>query len=359
MHDRKNAARATILEVARDAGASKTSVSRFLSGERERLSATLQERIGESIARLGYRPNQMARGLKGGRSRLLGMVVADIRNPFSIDVLHGVEQACRQRGFSLLVCNTDNDPAQEREHLALLAAYRVEGLVINAAGQSCDELEALAEQGTPLVLLDRTLGAFEADVVGLDNARVIDMAVDHLLAQGYRRLLYVSEPPEAASSRQARLQRFYERRAQDDFVGQVHVQALEGSAGGNQGPVLREALAGFLDDAERRPDALLCANGNVTLAVAHALRMLGVELGTTGLLGIDELDWCALAGPGITTLAQPTEAIGRAAVDSLLRRLDADARRAPPRRTDFMARLIMRGSTQRTRHAKLDAGGFP
>jgi len=71
-----------------------------------------------------------------------------------------------------------------------------------------------------------------------------------------------------------------------------------------------------------------------------------VTLGEVGLLGIDELDWCALAGPGITTLAQPTEAIGRAAVDSLLRRLDEGPQRAPPRRTDFMARLIARGSTQ-------------
>ncbi|MDW5378499.1 LacI family DNA-binding transcriptional regulator [Halomonas sp. HP20-15] len=345
MSDKKSAARSTILEVARDAGVSKTSVSRYLSDERDRLSATLQGRIGQSIARLGYRPNQMARGLKGGRSRLLGMVVADIRNPFSVDVLHGVEQACRERGFSLLVCNTDNDPAQEREHLALLAAYRVEGLVINAAGRPSDELEAFAEQGTPLVLLDRTLGAFEADVVGLDNARVIDMAVDHLLERGYRRLLYVSEPPEAASSRQARLQRFHERHAQGGFVGEVHVQAL--GSGDDRESALCEALAGFLGAVPERPDALLCANGNVTLAVTHALRMLDVKLGETGLLGIDELDWCALAGPGITTLAQPTEAIGRAAVDSLLRRLDEDPRRAPPRRTDFMARLIARGSTQR------------
>lgn len=347
MSDRKSAARSTILEVARDAGVSKTSVSRYLGGERERLSATLQGRIGQSIARLGYRPNQMARGLKGGRSRLLGMVVADIRNPFSIDVLHGVEQACRERGFSLLVCNTDNDPAQEREHLALLAAYRVEGLVINAAGQPSAELEALAEQGTPLVLLDRTLGTFEADVVGLDNARVIDMAVDHLLAQGYRRLLYISEPPAAASSRQARLRRFNERRAQGDFAGKVRVQALAPRSGDSREPALSETLAAFLNAAPEQPTALLCANGHVTLGVAHALRALDVTLGAVGLLGIDELDWCALAGPGITTLAQPTEAIGRAAVDSLLRRLDENQNRALPRRTDFMARLIARGSTQR------------
>ncbi|MBZ9559232.1 MULTISPECIES: LacI family DNA-binding transcriptional regulator [unclassified Modicisalibacter] len=334
--------RSTILEVARDAGVSKTSVSRYLGGERHRLSATLQRRIAASITRLGYRPNQMARGLKGGRSRLLGMVVADIRNPFTVDVLHGVEQACREQGFSLLVCNTDNDPAQEREHLALLAAYRVEGLVVNAAGRPSAELRTLAGQGTPVVLLDRTLADFEADVVGLDNGRAVDTALDHLLAQGYTRLLYLGEPPEAASSRQRRRERFRQRLAAGGFTGDVIELAMP-----PQDPSLARALAAWLAEAPDDANALLCANGNVTLAVAHALRELDVTLGEVGLLGIDELDWCALAGPGITTLAQPTEAIGRAAVASLMRRLDADTAATPPRRTDYMGRLIQRGSTQR------------
>lgn len=142
---------ATILEVAREAGASKTSVSRYFSGERERLSPNLQTRIAAAAQRLGYHPNRMASGLKGGRSRIIGMLVADIRNPFSVAVMHGVEQACRERGLSLMVCNTDNNSALEREHLALLTSYRVEGLVMNAVGSLDRELQALVEQGTPLV----------------------------------------------------------------------------------------------------------------------------------------------------------------------------------------------------------------
>lgn len=336
------ASRSTILEVARDAGVSKTSVSRYLGGERHRLSPDMQARIAASVKRLGYRPNQMARGLKGGRSKLIGMLVADIRNPFSVDVLHGVEQACRARGFSLVVCNTDNDPAQERAHLALLAAYRVEGLVINAAGRPSVELKALADQGTPVVLLDRSLGDFEADVVGLDNARAIDTAVDYLLAQGYGELLYVSEPPQAASSRQQRLERFRQRVEETGLAGNTLCQDMHATAR----PQLRQALAEFVAAPASVPRAILCANGNVTLAVAHVLRELDVRLGEVGLLGIDELDWCALAGPGITTLAQPTDAIGRAAVERLMQRLDGAGRQAPPGRTDYIGRLIPRGSTR-------------
>ena len=334
--------RATILEVARDAGVSKTSVSRYFSDERDRLSETLQTRIARAAKRLNYRPNQMARGLKGGHSRLIGMLVADIRNPFSVAVMHGVEQACRARGFSLVVCNTDNDPAQERDHLALLAAYRAEGLVINAAGQPSRELKRIAEQGTPLVLLDRSLGDFEADEVGLDNARAIDMALDHLSAQGYGDLLYLSEPTSQASSRQLRLERFEQQLVARGLAGQALSLSLDTDTA-----ALEHAIEGFLATPSQRPKALLCANGHVTLAVTRALQAQGVVPGATGLMGIDELDWCDLVTPGITTLSQPTERIGRAAVETLLQRLESRNDSAPPRRIQYQARLIPRDSTQR------------
>ncbi|MFQ3790178.1 substrate-binding domain-containing protein [Halomonas sp. A29] len=330
---------ATILEVAFEAGASKTSVSRYFSGERERLSPALQRRISEAALKLGYRPNQIARGLKGGSSRLLGMLVADIRNPYSVAVMHGVEQACRELGYSLLVANTDNDPAQERTHLALLASYRVEGLVINAAGSPAHELQNLTGQGMPLVLLDRWLEELEVDRVGLDNALAVDMAIDHLKAQGYRHLLFLSEPVGLASPRQQRWQRFERRLADEPALhGERHDPALDGTA-------VCTIIEAFLARAGR-PAAVLCANGNVTLAATRALQALGIRLGEVGLLGIDELDWCGLVPPGITTLAQPTEVIGRTAVQQLLARLGDSGDALPPCHTLFPPTLIARGSTR-------------
>ena len=105
------------------------------------------------------------------------------------------------------------------------------------------------------------------------------------------------------------------------------------------------ALAAFLARPGRTPRALLCANGNVTLAVTGALQGLGVRLGETGLLGIDELDWCELVAPGISTLAQPAATIGQAAVDSLWQRRDA-AGKTPPRHLHYPPSLIPRGSTR-------------
>ncbi|WP_141320989.1 LacI family DNA-binding transcriptional regulator [Halomonas halmophila] len=335
---------ATILEVARDAGVSKTSVSRFYSGERDRLSQHMQQRIAEAAERLGYQPNPMARGLKGGPSGLVGMLVADIRNPFSVAVMHGVEQACRAQGLSLMVCNTDNDPVLERQHLALLTSYRIEGLIVNAAGRHSEPLAELASDGLPLVLLDRSLEGIAADEVGLDNNLAIDMALDHLTEQGYRRVLFVTELPTRASSRQTRVARFESECPERQLAGKVLSLDLDDTT------CLDHELSAFLDTPDGHPAAILCGNGQVTLAVTRALQARRIPLGDTGLMGIDELDWCQLVTPGVTTLAQPTDAIGQAAVEQLRDR-QAQPIAPAPRHLRFTPQLIPRGSTRREQSA--------
>ncbi|MGO1396293.1 MAG: LacI family DNA-binding transcriptional regulator [Halomonas sp.] len=332
--------RSTILEVARLAGASKTSVSRYFGEERARLSPALQARIAQAAHSLGYQPNQMARGLKGGRSKLVGMLVADIRNPFSVAITHGVEQACRQYGYSLLVGNTDNDPELERQHLALLSAYQVEGLVVNAAGSPERELDTFIAQGTPIVLLDREVNHIDAEVVGLDNHLAIDMALDHLVAQGYQSVLYVSEAPELSSTRQLRVARFH-KSAEHRALNHTTLLLSQPDS-----TAMLKALGSFIAAHNQHPCAVLCGNGTATLAVTRLFQQLGLPLGQVGLMGIDELDWCALVPPGITTLAQPTDEIGKTAIQCLMHRITPHTL-AMPITLSFAPMLIKRGSTQR------------
>ncbi|WP_447893638.1 substrate-binding domain-containing protein [Vreelandella sp. GE22] len=321
--------RATLIEVAKRAHTSKTSVSRYFGPERGKLSAELCARIEAAAGSLGYQPNQMARGLKGGGSKLLGLLVADIRNPFSVAIAHGVEQAARAHGYSLLVCNTDNDPIQEQRHLELLAGYQAEGIIINATGQPQAQLLTLERRGVPVVLLDREIPDLGEQAIGLDNALAIDMALEHLIAQGYRSLLYASNAPEGASARQQRLARFQTRCAELGINSRA-LTLLEPD-------VISQALTELTATAQT-PCAVLCANGTATLAVVETVQRLRLILGPLGLMGIDELDWCALMTPSITTLAQPCDAISRAAVARLL---------TPDAPIDYChaPRLIPRGST--------------
>lgn len=156
--------RVTINQVAEAAGVSKASVSRYIGGDRQLLADATARRIERAIDQLDYRPNQMARGLKRGRTRLIGMLVADILNPYSVAVMHGVETACREHGYSLVVCNTDRDDEQERHHLAALQSYNVEGLIVNTLGHHPGELRALHRE-LPMVLVDRQLAELDTDLV--------------------------------------------------------------------------------------------------------------------------------------------------------------------------------------------------
>ncbi|MHB2248082.1 LacI family DNA-binding transcriptional regulator [Pseudomonas fitomaticsae] len=327
--------RVTMLDVAEHAGVSKASVSRFIGDDRALLSDAIAQRIEQSIAELGYRPNQMARGLKRGRTRLIGMLVADIRNPYSIAVMHGVETACRRHGYSLVVCNTDRDDEQERQHLALLRSYNIEGLIVNTLGHHRDELDELKRE-MPLVLVDRKVEGLDSDMVGLDNPQAIEMALEHLQQRGFRDVLLVTEPYDGTSSRIERVSSFQQQIGQrKDMNGAV----LE------TGSSLANDLQTFLNTPDSGPKALFCANGVAALACTLALREIGCRLfEDVGLIALDDLDWYPLVGSGITALAQPTDEIGARAFECLLKRLRGDDEAA--RTLDFAPVLIERASTR-------------
>src|SRR6201996_3643474 len=186
--------RATITDVAREAGTGKTSISRYLNGEMGVLSPDLRERIEAAIAKLDYRPNQMARGLKRGRNRLIGMLLADLTNPYSVEVLQGVEAACHALGYMPLICHAANEVDMERRFLQLLTTYRVEGVIVNALGVSEETLRPVGGGGIPAVLVDRTVEGLAADMVGLDNEAAVTAATRHLVERGFDRLWFVVQP---------------------------------------------------------------------------------------------------------------------------------------------------------------------
>lgn len=336
----RKAARATISDVAKAAKTGKTSVSRYLNGELHALSADLKQRIETAIAGLDYRPSQMARGLKRGRTRLIGLIIADITNPYSVDVLSGIEAACRKRGFTLLVCNTNNEVDQERHYLQLLSSYQVEGIVVNAVGMREEALNMLQQSLLPMVLIDRKIPDFACDVVGLNNMEAATAATEHLLENGYQAIIFISEPLGLVNTRRERLQAF---QSTAQRYPQVITEQAEVTL--TQSDMLDHILGDFYQRHQQHACAVLVANGALTLQVARSLRRLGLSWGNDiGLLGFDELEWAELAGVGITTLKQPTWQIGYAALERVIRRIEGDDQ--PVSEQVFSGELIVRGSTR-------------
>ncbi len=337
----KKSTRATISDVAKAANTGKTSVSRYLNGEQHLLSDPLLARIEQAIADLDYRPSLMARGLKRGRTRLIGLIIADITNPYSVDVLSGIEAACRERGFTPLVCNTNNEVDQELHYLDLLRSYQVEGIVVNAVGMREEGLNRMQQSALPMVLIDRKIPDFACDVVGLDNAQAASTATEHLVEQGFEAILFLSEPLGSVNTRRERLRAF--RHTLSRYPGIV---AENAEVPLHENAQLDALLHQFNSRCRGMRKALISANGALTLQVARSLKRLGLNWGSDiGLLGFDELEWAELAGVGITTLKQPTWQIGYAALEQVVKRIEGA--NDPVCEQVFSGELIVRGSTRR------------
>ena len=292
--------RPTISDVAKAAKTGKTSISRYLNGEKHLLSDALLARIEHAIAELDYRPSLMARGLKHGRTRLIGLIIADITNPYSVNVLSGIEAACREKGFTPLVCNTNNEVDQELHYLDLLRSYQVEGIVFNAVGMREEGLNRLQQSALPMVLIDRKIPDFACDVVGLDNTQAATTATEHLIEQGFEAILFLSEPLGMVNTRRERLSAFRTTLARYAGVVAENVEIPL-----HESEQLDNALRQFHTRHRGMRKAVISANGALTLQVARSLKRIGLHWGSDiGLLGFDELEWAELAGVGITTLKQ-------------------------------------------------------
>jgi LacI family kdg operon repressor len=334
--------RATIDDVARTAGVSKATVSRFLNHRHQLLTPEIAARVKKAVAALRYMPSPMAQALKRGRSRLIGLVVADIANPFSVAVIRGAEKAAQEAGYLVMLFNLGNASEREREAIEALAAYRVEGFILNTLGADPNAAGEVARHGKPAVLVDRKHPGMQADFVSIDNTDAMRQAVRHLHENGWRELLYVTEPITGVSSRIEREAAF---RATTESLGKgVGAQVLE--LVGGDAAALDRGLRDLKRRAGHRPAAVLAGNALVTLRVSAAMNRLDWQFGRDlGFVGVDETDWAPLVGPGLTTIEQPTDDIGRIATSCLLERLQGHD--FPARQIVLGGRLVARASSRR------------
>lgn len=332
--------RNTIADVARHAGVSKATVSRFLNHRDTLLSPETALRVEAAIAELGYVPSPMAQSLKRGRSGLIGLVVADIANPYSVAVLRGAERACRQAGYLVMLFNLGNESEREIAGLRALSSYKVEGFILNTMGHDTGALFETATQGRPVVLVDRLHRGLDVDFVSLDNHQAVIQSVEHLQDQGYRTLMLVTQPLGNVSSRMERAQAF------TDYLS-GHAEQLAGlcyeSASDNEDGLV-QALRTLRSQSQSGPPAVISANAVVTLQVVAAVTRLGWRLGQDiGLIGIDDTPWAPYVGPGVSAVAQPTDQLGILAAQCLLQRVGG--LNVPARKMVLPGLLVGRGST--------------
>lgn len=331
----------TIGEVARLAEVSKTTVSRYLNGRFEFMSAETRKRIQQVIEQLEYRPNNLARSLKSNRSGLIGVLVADISSPFSSILVKGIGDTCKQRGFQTIIANTDNEPQKELEYIHALMDNRVEGLIVNITGENNEFLLDLRAQGIPVVLADRPMHELRLDTVTSNNFDMTYETMKHLREQGFRRVAFFTQEVSGVLTRLARREAF-QKACQDFFQtdGQEWIHVIDPSDVSG----MAKGLQQFLKQSTE-PSAAFAVNGVTLLSLVQAVRELELQMPTDiGVCGYDDWGWAALIPPGITVISQPSYKVGVEAAKRLILQIQGK-RNLKPKLIELPSELIVRGST--------------
>ena len=334
----KGLRKATIRDVARVAGVSTATVSATLTGSAP-VSPGLQERVRAAVADVGYRPDGVARSLRRGETRMLGLLLADITNPFTTAVVHAMEAAAHARGYTLMLCNSDEDVAKERTYLDLLRTHRADGVMLMPVGFGRDYGQAVRRAlDAPTVLVDRTIPGLPLDAVTVDGAAGTAQAVGHMAALGHRRI-GILVGPAGVSASDERLAGY--ARALDDG-GLAFDPSLVRDGGFRQGAAYQATLDLLRGAAP--PTALFACNNMMAIGMMRAVAEIGLSCpGDLSVACFDDFDWAEAFQPRLSTVAQPTDAIGATAVELLLDRLADPAPRAE-RRIVLQPRLILRDS---------------
>jgi LacI family transcriptional regulator len=303
-------------DVANLAGVSLATVSRVVNGNGD-VRPELSERVRDAVDVLGYRRDLMASNLRSTDrvSATIGLIIEDVANPFFSAVHRGVEDVAREHGVITFAGSSDEEPARERELADAFGARGVDGLVIVPCSSDQGYLREERRLGTQLVFVDRPARFIDADAVLSDNESGARTAVEHLLAQGHRRIALLGDRPGVFTASERR-RGYLETLAAAGAVVEDRLQRVGLTESGAAEMATRELL-----QAEKPPTALFAAQNLITLGAVRALRQLGMQH-EVALVGFDDVTLADVVDPGITVIRQNPYEIGRRAAELLFARLE-------------------------------------
>ncbi len=307
----------TIVEVAKRARVSIATVSNVIRGTR-RVSPVLQERVRAAIRDLDYYPNEIARSLKVKQTRMLGMVLPDITNPFFPEMIRGAEDTAFERGYFLVTANTDEQIGRERRIVSALRSYRVDGILLaSAQGKDASHIRSTIDAGVSLVCLDRAASGIKTDAVLLDNVQGARECVRHLIQVGHRRIAIITGSLKLQTGRE-RL-RGYEDALREAKIEVDRELIFEGDFRDESGYRLGKDLLRM----RVKPSAMFVCNGVMTLGVLKAFDEMGVKCpGEIALATFDDLAIDRSFHPHLTAVVQPSYEMGARAATILMDRIE-------------------------------------
>lgn len=332
----------TIKDIAKLANVSITTVSRVINEKSEGIGEATRQRVLDIIKELDYRPNSIARSMVTKKTKTIGLIIPDIRNPFFPELVRGVEDLASQSEYSIFLCNTDGDITRETEYIRLMKEKNVDGIIYACTYGTLSKpfAEIIQMNTTPVVLIDRGLGDKKFSGVFIDNENAGYIATKHLLELSHSNIGCITGPSHIQNS-QDRLRGYLKALTEAELPidEQVIVSGEYQMEGGYQ--AAKTLLAG------KQVTAIFAFNDLMAFGVYQAAAEMGIKIpDELSVVGFDNLKFNELLHPKLTTIDQPVYEIGAQAIRMLLKRIVA-GKKARNKTVYLEPRLIVRGSSTR------------
>lgn len=330
----------SIRDVARRAGVSVGTVSNVLNNP-EKVSTKSSNLVQEAIEALGFVRNDAARQLRAGKSRSIGLVILDVRNPFFAEVARGAEEAAGEKGFTVLFANSDESFDREKSLLALFEEQRVAGILVSPVSSDLGEFLSLRDRGTPVVLVDRKSKNKSFSSVSVDDFAGGSMAAEHLIDRGKKKLMFAGGP--------LKIEQISDRLEGAKKAAESHGLKLEVVATKNLTVLEGRALGSEILSRPKnlRPDGIFAANDLLALGIMQAL-VLAQDVSIPkdiALVGYDDIPYAGTAFISLTSVRQPSLLIGAQAVELLTQETE-EKPGFKRRQVVFQPELVVRDSTK-------------
>ncbi|GHG01878.1 LacI family DNA-binding transcriptional regulator [Thalassotalea marina] len=306
----------TIKKVCQLAGVSTATVSRALKNP-SMVSEKTREKILKAIAESGYRPNVLASSIKTGKTNTIVVLVPNLSNPFFLKIIQGIEQAAQESGYSVLLGDTQGDPARENEYAGMVLSNRVDGIIhLDHSFPFSDNDAALAEAVPMVSVCERIVSDIKYPVIELDNYAACRALAKHLISYGHQKFAVIAGQIDSQIHR-------------DRLGGITSVLAEENIAfnddmivGGEYSIEAGEKGVNILMSRHEKPTAIFCFNDDIAIGAIHEIKKHGLKVpGDISVVGFDDIKVSGYIDPPLTTIHQPASEMGRKAVEVVLKQI--------------------------------------
>lgn len=330
---------ATIYEVAHLAGVSTATVSHVINGTRF-VSEDLRKKVRDAMDELDYRPNMLARNLRSGKSKVIGVLLPDCTNLFFAEIARSIDRMCFSLGYNIILCNTDNNLSHQSNYTDMLLSKHVDGIIFICSDKAVSDVSKCVSSHIPAVVVDRDMNCDFSDSIVVNNEQGSFEATSYLIEMGFQNIAFISGPKgissadeRAAGFRRALKTNKIDYRQEFTFHGDFHY------SGG------RQAFLHFRTLPEK-PDAVFAANDMMAIGFIHTAKENNVRIPhDISVVGFDDIELSSIIIPPLTTIAQPIEEIAEIATRRLLEKIELQ--KTDIRKIVLEPHLIIRESSRK------------